>query len=65
MKRKAPTAAQILAALPAAMWLFDQDMGDTRARGFIPEATTAADLVRVAREVVAAALAKPRAKGRK
>ena len=58
MKRetKALTTAEILAALPAAMWLFDQSMNDTRARGFIPEATTPADLVRVAREIVKAAL---------
>ena len=49
-----PKLAEILAALPAAMWLYDQVDGDTRARRFIPVATTPTDLALTARDVAKA-----------
>lgn len=52
-----PKLAEILAALPAAMWLHDQAMSDRRSRGFIPTERTPADLARVARDVALACAA--------
>jgi hypothetical protein len=54
--KKRPSTAQVLAALPAATWLIQQQIDDTRARGFVPDATTPKEIARVARSIAAAAL---------
>ncbi len=53
MKRKI-TPNQVIAALPAALWLIDQLDADTRARGFTPQVTTHADIAEMAIAVVRA-----------
>lgn len=61
-RKKQPSTAQVLAALPAATWLIQQQIDDTRARGFLPDATTPEILARVARSIVRAAIAKAEVK---